>query len=161
MNYALLLQILQLLVLVVGFILTIIQLRKTQDNRAASFTISSEAQNDALTLELTRQNSFVIKRWFGDKIPSNFSDDEIKLVVLYYYQLSFVSRMLFIVDDPKLDIGFSAKARAEMKDAWIKYLTRLRLDPVMQFVVSFATESGDFQLGFIEFFKANMTVTTL
>ena len=139
----------QTIVVIVTAAFAWINIRKFKDSRGVNFVLNAESKIDPAYQDLTAAPASVIRSIYTAYDLSKLSDDECRALPFMQSVYLHVSRITFIVANPRLDLGLSRREKEELLQIWFAHLRTFRLHPAMQIVHQSALRDRDVNEAFL------------
>ena len=120
------------------------QIQKQSDTAAVNFVLTGEGQFDGMVEAFASASPAVIKRAYFAEIDESWTDDELRAFVYIRRLFGHISRMIFIIKNPSIDIGFSDDDRKKLFDDWENTLRKYKDNHIMRRVYDNAVRFQDY-----------------
>jgi hypothetical protein len=120
------------------------QVQKQSDTAAVNFVLTAEGQFDGMVEAFASASPAVIKQAYFAEIDEHWTDDELRAFVYIRRLFGHISRMVFIIKNPAIDIGFNREDRAKLLDDWENTLRKYEYNPIMRHVYHNAVRFQDY-----------------
>lgn len=141
--------VIQTLLIFFAAIIAYVNLRKFRDARGVDFVIDAESTIDPLRHSLTGADPKLIRSIYRSYDLDDLSDEDCRAFPFMQSVYSHVSRIYYILDNGKLDLGLQKEDRDELINSWTEYLVTFRDHPAMQKIHASAMARRDFNQSFL------------
>ncbi len=149
------LQLIEILVFLVGFVLTIRGLRQTRDSRNIDFIIHGEGQIDPLFISLLNSPPSTVRQALPGVFPKDVDDGDVHSYLAVYVGYRHLSRMFYMLSNENVSIGMTKSERAAMRKEWILETKKYNQNILLQ-IHLLGRETGEFNDGFMRYMDRHL-----
>ena len=144
----------QNVILLVGFIYTILAFRKANDSNNVNFIINAEGQVDPLYAALLEEEApTAVRAVLPQLVPEGLTAAETKSYVYTYFAYRHLSRITYMLSNDGLDLGMGEKQRSDEVEQWLNDMKKFDQSTVRA-IHAYCRETGEFNRTFISLMDA-------
>ena len=144
----------QNVIILVGFIYTILAFKKSNDANNVNFIINAEGQVDPLYAALLEEDTpEAVHAILPLVIPQGLSPAETKSWVYTYFAYRHLSRIIYMLSNDGLDLGMKEAQRRSEVDQWLNDMKKFDQSTV-QAIHARCRATGEFNGSFVALMDA-------